>query len=264
MADNVKHEDLIDELLESEYERKQKQSAQNQSQQQQQREQQQQVPMTETKATAVPMQTTTATTAANTSSTQQQQQSSSSGLFGNLNLFGTRNVLVNGVKLTEQQISQLQWFVGPLLDGNYWYDNKCGAWGKTGGPSLGILSPGLNLGGDMKPDCSGGNTGVFVNGRQLHYQDCVALTVATGSPCIPGRYWVDALGNCGLEGSSIPMFNIKLLAAAKASSSSSGSGGPWSWHSKSGDSHVGGDGQGSNYASFKNSDGSYTSWSSGM
>lgn len=56
----------------------------------------------------------------------------------------------------------------------------CGAWGKTGGPGLGLIAPGLPLPGTLRADASNGTTGVFINGRQLHLMDALGLQMYTG------------------------------------------------------------------------------------
>jgi len=47
----------------------------------------------------------------------------------------------------------------------------------------------------MPKNCAGGNTGVFVNGRELHQKD-FDLLVGRGLPRIPGKsYSVEISGN---------------------------------------------------------------------
>ena len=86
-----------------------------------------------------------------------------------------------------------------IPDGSYWYDKMCGAWGMQGGPVLCTIDPNLRLGGPLRPDASNGNTGVFVNGRELHYLD-IALVQRVVPMIIPGRWWLDVYGNFGSEG----------------------------------------------------------------
>src|SRR5689334_5563418 len=92
---------------------------------------------------------------------------------------------------------------GRLPSGDYWYDNDSGAAGRWGGPTLGILPPGLQLGGPMPANASGGGdgsvTGVFINGRELHPQDVQKLEALVGT-VYQGRWFVDASGNFGIEG----------------------------------------------------------------
>jgi hypothetical protein len=51
----------------------------------------------------------------------------------------------------------------------------CGAWGIQGGPTLGFLQAGLAIGGALQSNALNGDTGVFINGRQLHRLDVVSL-----------------------------------------------------------------------------------------
>ncbi len=98
-------------------------------------------------------------------------------------------VIVNGVELNMRDAQVLQTLVGPVLPGgtsadilihghrvasnlicicsvnvchlDYWYDNKCGAWGRKGGPCEGVITAGLNIGGPLRPDASSGTTGTL-------------------------------------------------------------------------------------------------------
>lgn len=111
-----------------------------------------------------------------------------------------RQVFVNGVLLRPDQIDFLeQKYRSPLPEGNYWYDRMCGAWGIIGGPVLCTLEPNHEIGGPLQPGASNGNTGVFINGRELHYLD-IALLQRVVPMIIPGRWWLDVYGNFGAEG----------------------------------------------------------------
>ena len=83
---------------------------------------------------------------------------------------------------------------------------------------MGQLLPGLNLGGALQADASGGQSQVFVNGRALHPSEVAYLQFAFGY-VIPGRYWMNARGVGGVEGGP-PLFD--LVAAAQASGSGAG------------------------------------------
>jgi len=112
----------------------------------------------------------------------------------------TRNVVVNHQRLDTGTIHALEQRYGvQVLDGRYWYDPMCGAWGFEGGPGVGLILPGLKLGGPLHANASNGNTGVFVNGRELHAQDVAALQQLVGV-VYQGRFWLDAYGNVGYEG----------------------------------------------------------------
>lgn len=111
----------------------------------------------------------------------------------------TRQVFVNGVQLRDDQIKFLEEkYHATLPDGNYWYDRMCGAWGVMGGPVLCTLEPNHDIGGKLQPGASNGNTGVFINGRELHYLD-IALLQRVVPMIIPGRWWLDVYGNFGSE-----------------------------------------------------------------
>lgn len=94
--------------------------------------------------------------------------------------------------------------------GRYWYDRMSGAWGLEDGPAQGFTIAGLPLGGAMPADISKGNTGVFINGRELPQRDLEGLKRLVG-PVMPGRYWLDAQGYAGQEGGPA-IANLRLLA----------------------------------------------------
>jgi hypothetical protein len=99
-----------------------------------------------------------------------------------------------------------------IVDGSYWYDPACGAWGLEGGPTMGYLLPGMPLGGALRADASGSQTPVFVNGRALHSYDLIALQMLVGQ-VYSGRYFLDARGNFGREGGP-PLINLVALQQA--------------------------------------------------
>lgn len=109
-------------------------------------------------------------------------------------------VIVNQKQLDDWQINDFQSKYGIQMQaGDYWYDQLSGAWGITGGPTLGFLPADLGLGGSLQSTASKGNTGVFVNGRELHVYDVAQLRNLLGA-VYQGRYWLDAYGNTGYEG----------------------------------------------------------------
>jgi hypothetical protein len=121
-----------------------------------------------------------------------------------------RNVIVNGQRLSDEQIEMAARRGVQMADGNFWYDPMMGAWGYRGGPAVGIIQPGMDLGGPLPEDASNGNTGVFINGRDLPLQDVAILQRIVGM-VLPGRYWLDANGNFGLQGGMM-LGNIWMLA----------------------------------------------------
>jgi len=140
-----------------------------------------------------------------------------------------RQISFNGRAATAgdwQVIAQLERAYGKLLpNGSYWYDAMSGAAGAWGGPVLGVLPAGLELGGQLPANASGGGrgqlTGVFINGREIHPQDAQFLMQLLGQ-VVPGRYWVDGQGNAGIEGGAA---QINLYAVARQRAQQSGGGG---------------------------------------
>ena len=131
-----------------------------------------------------------------------------------------RNVYINRVKLPSERVQAFErQYQTLIMDGRYWYDGRCGAWGVEGGPTLGFILPNLDLPGPMPADISGGGTGIFINGREIHVQDQMALHQVFGVT-IPGRYWLDAQGNLGIEGGMV----IANLAAAMQAAAGRGDG----------------------------------------
>jgi hypothetical protein len=146
-----------------------------------------------------------------------------------------RVVTVNGSRLSAPTMQALeQHYRVRVASGAYWYDPWSGAWGVMGGPTAGLIVAGLDFGGQLHPDASGGSTLVWVNGRRLPWQDLVALQQITG-PIQPGRYWLDGNGNAGIEGGPA-IVNLRQLAAQSGGSA-------WSHHTRTTDASVGGDGE---------------------
>ena len=132
-------------------------------------------------------------------------------------------VVVNGKRVSQEQFSRELGRLGitlpaPVPDGDYWYDQVSGLWGVRGGPTMGQMAPGLNLGGQLQTDASGRGSGIFINGRELHMLEVLYLQQVFGV-AIPGRYWMNAQGIGGMEGGP-PAFN--LVAAAQAQSGGGG------------------------------------------
>ncbi len=142
-----------------------------------------------------------------------------------------RTIRFNGRRLGTVELGTLEKierFVGRVPDGDYWYDPRTGASGRWGGPALAFLPSGLELGGAMPADASGGGqgnlTGVFMNGREVHPQDVAAFQGLVGA-VMPGRWWVDASGNYGIEGGP-PVGNLVTMAQARRRG---GQGGGTAW-----------------------------------
>ena len=163
-----------------------------------------------------------------------------------------QDVYVNGRPVTEQQIAALQQRMGipeaaPIPAGRYWYDRVSGLWGMEGGPTQGQILPDLELGGPLRANASGGGTGIFFNGRELHPQEAAFLQRIFGYT-IPGRYWLDWQGNGGPEGGPV-LFNL-VAAAGQAGGAAGGYGG---YTRRTPFGSIGGDG---NCSYFMSPDGS--------
>jgi hypothetical protein len=125
-----------------------------------------------------------------------------------------RTVVINRVRLPERDLATIeQRWNTRIPDGNYWYDKYSGAWGVEGGPTAGWIPAGLDLGGPLRADASGGNTGVFINGRELHLLDVAGLMQIT--QVYRGRWWVDAQGNFGAEGGPA-LGNLRMIAQQRS------------------------------------------------
>lgn len=121
-------------------------------------------------------------------------------------------VIVNGQRLSDQIVQALeQGYHVRIQPGAYWYDRLTGAWGFWGGPVAGVILPSLNLGGPLAENASNGNTGIFINGRQLHQRDVWVLRQIMIP--LPGHYWMDAYGTFGCVGGP-PIGNVYWLANA--------------------------------------------------
>ncbi len=138
----------------------------------------------------------------------------------------TAAVLVNGTELGAADLGRVEKAYGIRIPpGDFWYDRVLGAWGGKGGPTMGFIAPGLELGGNLQADASGSGTNVLVNGRALHPYDLLALERIAG-PIVPGRYFITADGLAGLEGGP-PLWNLAALAAQAQSQAQGGGSNTW-------------------------------------
>ena len=118
-------------------------------------------------------------------------------------------VRVNGEALDSATVRRLEArYRVRIWPGSYWYDKRCGIWGHAGGPTKGVAAPGVNIGGPLGRNASNGDTGVIVNGRELHRREVAALQQL--GPVLPGRFWLKANGDYGREGGG----KLGSLAAA--------------------------------------------------
>ncbi len=141
----------------------------------------------------------------------------------------TGRVVINGKALDEAQLRAFQqrYGQGPR-PGRYWYDAESGLFGHEGGPSLGWIHPGHDFG-PLASEASRGDTGVFVNGREIDATDYVSLAYILGGWIQPGRYWLDGVGNYGYEGYDFPVGNLYVLMVG---AQGGGSGGDNHWSTR--------------------------------
>lgn len=139
-----------------------------------------------------------------------------------------QEVVVNGQPLPAAERRAVEQRTGvPLVPGRWWYDARSGLWGSEGQGAAGFAPAGLPVAAPLRAEASGGRRGVFFNGRSL--SDAEIGWLMTLGPVWPGRYWLDAMGNVGLEGQPLPFANLAALAQAKAGAarSSTTPGGTW-------------------------------------
>ena len=142
-----------------------------------------------------------------------------------------RRVVINAKPLSADDLARIErTYQLRIPDAKYWYDPVSGAWGGEGGPTAGFIPPGLALGGPLRADASGGGSGVFINGREAHRFDVLALAQLLGSPILPARYFLSAQGLAGFEGGP-PLWNLLAIASANAGGGGGG-GGSTSWSSR--------------------------------
>jgi len=86
-----------------------------------------------------------------------------------------------------------------------------GYWGREVGT---LIVPGLNLG-PLSPNASNGNTGVFINGRELNAIELRFFQQLAGGTIQPGRAWIDGTTwNYGVESNPRRLGNMAAVVAA--------------------------------------------------
>jgi hypothetical protein len=97
----------------------------------------------------------------------------------------------------------------------------------------GFMLPGHDFA-PLMADASGGNTGVFVNDRNVPQDELIVMNLIWQTYVQPGRYWLDVFGNVGYEGSPYPTGNLLVQLQAISAGGGVGSGGDNIWRSRLG------------------------------
>lgn len=147
-------------------------------------------------------------------------------------------IFINNRELTSKQIAEIKkiyMFVAP--PGRYWYDTRSGLWGLMGHEAAGFLNPGHDFG-PLPSNASNGNTGVFINGRELNMAEAMYCKQVFGA-VYQGHWWLDGrTGNIGVEGNPMPLANVYMILQQRGRSG----GGGYSWSSKNTGAYGGSDG----------------------
>ncbi|GLT84728.1 hypothetical protein SLE2022_029440 [Rubroshorea leprosula] len=126
---------------------------------------------------------------------------------------GKFNVSVNGHLIPDRVVKKAEKMAGTIQPGKYWYDFRAGFWGVMGSPCLGIIPPFIEeFNYPMPENCASGNTGVFVNGRELQQKD-LDLLANRGLPTDRDRsYIIEISGRVVDEDSGEELDSLGKLA----------------------------------------------------
>ncbi|GAB4834538.1 hypothetical protein Ancab_032796 [Ancistrocladus abbreviatus] len=109
------------------------------------------------------------------------------------------DVYVNGQWIQHHDVIEAEKLAGPISPGNYWYDSQAGFWGVMGKRCLGIIPPFIQeFSFPMPVNCAGGNTAVYVNGRELHARD-LDLLAARGFPTTKHKFYIVELSGTVID-----------------------------------------------------------------
>lgn len=146
-------------------------------------------------------------------------------------------VFVNEKELTREQTAALvQMYGAAPPPGHYWYDPRSGLYGYWGREAAGYIRTGHDFGA-LSPQASNGNTGVFINGREINMTEAGFFQTLFGV-VYQGHFWLDGnTGNMGVDGNPTPLANL-VQAMQRAQGSGSGE---YHWRDGSG-GVVGGEG----------------------
>ncbi|XP_010914025.1 uncharacterized protein [Elaeis guineensis] len=122
-------------------------------------------------------------------------------------------VSINGHPISDHLVKKAEKLAGPVYPGKYWYDYRAGFWGVMGHPCLGIIPPFIEeFNYPMPQNCAGGNTGVIVNGRELHQRDLDLLVSRGLSPNADQSYIIEISGKVFDEASGEELDSLGRLA----------------------------------------------------
>lgn len=126
---------------------------------------------------------------------------------------GRSRVFINGFPIPDRAVRKAEKLAGAIYPGDYWYDYRAGFWGVVGQPCLGMIPPYIpEFNYPMPKKCGGGNTGIYINGRELHQKD-LDLLVSRGLSDSPERsYIVENSGKVTDEASGEELYGLGKLA----------------------------------------------------
>ncbi|KAG9448402.1 hypothetical protein H6P81_014530 [Aristolochia fimbriata] len=122
-------------------------------------------------------------------------------------------VSINGQLISDRVVKKAEKQAGPIQPGQYWYDYRAGFWGVMGQQCLGIIPPFIEeFNFPLLKSCSGGTTGVLVNGRELHQRD-LDLLGSRGLPVTRDKsYIIEISGRVFDEASGEELDSLGRLA----------------------------------------------------
>lgn len=140
-------------------------------------------------------------------------------------------IFINDKEISKAQADALKQMYGAAPPpGRYWYDSRSGLYGYAGREAAGYIRPGHDYG-TLSERASNGNTGVFLNGREINLTEALFFQRVFGV-VYRGHFWLDgATGNLGVDGNPMPLAN---LVAAMQRAQGSGKDGGYSWRDGSG------------------------------
>ncbi|KAL5551933.1 hypothetical protein UlMin_002109 [Ulmus minor] len=122
-------------------------------------------------------------------------------------------VSINGQPIPDRVVKKAEKLAGKIRPGDYWYDFRAGFWGVMGQPCLGIIPPFIEeFNYPMPTSCGAGNTGVYINGRELNQRDLDLLS-KRGLPTTKEKFYiVEISGKVLEEDSGEELDNLGKLA----------------------------------------------------